>query len=436
MKKNFGRVAGSLLVLCAVAFLSGGGWTLLLSRDRSDSVYKNLEKFARVYDIVKKNYVKEPGDTELIDGSIRGMLEELDPHSVYLTKEDFGEMQADTRGEFGGLGIEIAKRDGVLTVVSPIEDTPAARAGLQSGDIIAKIEEKLTTKMSVIDAVRLMRGKPGTKINITVKRPNVEKLIPFTITRAVIQVQSVTHKVIENYGVIRVRQFLERSADELRAAIQKMKSEDNIRGLVIDLRNNPGGLLQQAIEISDLFLDEGLIVYTQGRERGRVSKSYASEKGTEPDYPVAVLVNGGSASASEIVAGALQDQKRGYVIGTRTFGKGSVQNVIPLEDGSGIKLTVALYYTPGGRQIQGAGIIPDEFVRAPNDPEELTRESDLPGHIVGAEEEDFKKRVEAARRRQKQRNIKNLDTEIEDIQLAAAIAYLKEATKTAQKQSK
>jgi len=390
------RVFFIVLALSLSAFFAGGTYTFLLSKDKNQDVYKSLEKFARVYDIVKKNYVKEPADQGLVDGSIRGMLEELDPHSVYLKKEDFEDMQADTKGEFGGLGIEISKKDGMLTVVSPIEDTPAFKAGIKAGDVISKIETQSTAKMSVMDAVRLMRGKPGTKVSIEIRRQGTPAPLNMTVARAVIQVRSVTYQVKDGFGVIKVRQFLERSSKEVKNALSKIQSEtgSEIKGVILDLRNNPGGLLQQAIEISDIWLKDGLIVYTQGRDEEKASKYYAMARGTEPTYPLALLLNGGSASASEIVAGALQDQKRAHVIGTNSFGKGSVQNVIPLDDGSGIKLTVALYYTPNGRQIQGAGIVPDEVVKGALDADELTKERDLPGHLVGTDEEKAKAQFE------------------------------------------
>lgn len=428
------RVFFIVFALSMSAFFTGGTYTFLLSKDRQKDVYKSIEKFTRVYDIVRKQYVKSPDDQLLVDGAIRGMLEELDPHSVYLRREDFEEMQADTRGEFGGLGIEIAKRDGMLTVISPIEDTPAFNAGIKSGDVIAKIEGQSTAKMSVIDAVKLMRGKPGTKVNIEIRRANTPDAINLSITRAVIQVRSVTHEIKDGFGIIKVRQFLERSSKEVKNAITKIQSESggSVRGLVLDLRNNPGGLLQQAIEISDIFLKEGLIVYTQGRDEEKVIKNFAMLRGTEPNYPVAVLVNGGSASASEIVAGALQDQKRARVFGTTSFGKGSVQHVIPLEDGSGLKLTVALYYTPAGRQIQGAGIVPDEVIKGPNDPEELPKERDLPGHLVGSEEEIAKQRDEKEKAARKSDSTAAADKKKdekaaaeEDPQLDRALAWLK-----------
>ncbi|TVQ80864.1 MAG: S41 family peptidase [Bradymonadales bacterium] len=374
----------SILGLSFVAFLSGGLWTYSWSNERVREAYRSLEKFARVYEIIKSQYVEEPDDSELVDGAIRGMLQSLDEHSVYLTAQDFKDMQEDTRGRFGGLGIEISMRNNQLTVVAPIEGTPAEKAGILSGDVIAFIEDQPTSKMTLIEAVKLMRGEPNSKVTIRIKREGVPDLIRMSLKRAIIQSRSVQAELKDNnIGVVRLRGFSERSSSELREAIRKFRNEirekesaSDLRALILDLRSNPGGLLQQAVEVSDVFLREGLIVYTQGRDKQRVSRSFANSSGTEPDYPMVVLINRGSASASEIVAGALQDQKRARVIGTKSFGKASVQHVIPLEDGSGIKLTVAHYYTPSGRQIQGEGIEPDQIVRGPfdRDPDEDSEE--------------------------------------------------------------
>lgn len=426
-------------------FMLGGVWTFLFSSDASKEVYKNLQIFAKVYDIVKRNYVEEPKDESMVQGAIRGMLDSLDPHSVYLSKEEFSEMQADTRGQFGGLGIEIAKRNGMLTVISPIEDTPAFAAGIKSGDIIARIGDQSTEKLSVFDAVKLMRGKPGSPVEIWIRREGHDSLLPFKIKRAIISVKSVTFKEVEGFPVVKIKQFLERSADEMKKALRTASEKGPIQGLVLDLRNNPGGLLQQAVEIADTFLSSGLIVYTQGRDKVQVDKKFAVSKGTEPNYPIVVLINGGSASASEIVAGALQDQKRATIMGVQSFGKGSVQNVIPLEDGSGIKLTVALYYTPNGRTIQGLGIAPDVVVKELEDPGIMLREKDLPGHLVGrdeqvdekksdltAEEEKDAKKLAAEKAAKKAQFDKLSPLEKEDFQLAKAIAFLKEKTKKAE----
>lgn len=418
-------------VLSLFAFLLGGTWTFLLSESSTREVYDKLRLFAKVYDLVKRQYVEEPKDETLVQGAIRGMLEGLDPHSAYMTKEEFAEMQSDSRGEFGGLGIEISKKNGFLTVITPMEDTPAFQAGIKPNDIIVKINDQTTDKMSIFDAVKLMRGKPGTVVEIWVKREGRDSLIPFKLKRAKINVKSVSSKVVDGFLVIKLKQFMEKSADEVRKILEEAHKKGEIKGLVLDLRNNPGGLLQQAVEISDLFLEKGLIVYTQGRDKVQTDKKFAVAKGTEPNYPLVVLINGGSASASEIVSGALQDQDppRAHIMGTQSFGKGSVQNVIPLEDGSGIKITIALYYTPKNRQIQGLGITPDEIV----EPLEEAfvggiREKDLPGHIVGVNE---KPDVKPAEETSKAKPGKKVDAskltplEKEDYQLAKAVDYLK-----------
>jgi len=428
MKKIFGAVT----TLSFVAFFMGGVWTYLLSNDVNREAYKSLQLFVRVYDLVKRQYVEPPKDDIIVQGAIKGMLESLDPHSVFMTKEEFAEMQADTKGQFGGLGIEIAKRNDMLTVISPIEDTPAFEAGIKSGDIIVKIGEQTTEKLSVFDAVKLMRGKAGTFIEISVRREGVDKLIPFKIKRAVINVKSVTSKMVEGYPVVKIKQFLEKSADEMKKSIRTFAKDKPIDGLILDLRNNPGGLLQQAVEVADFFLSEGMIVYTQGRDKSQTDKKFATSPGTQPNYPIVVLINGGSASASEIVAGALQDQKRSTTLGTQSFGKGSVQNVIPLEDGSGVKLTVALYYTPNGRTIQGLGITPEKIVEQLDQVDPSIKERDLPGHLIGKEEHRAKE-VEAANKKDlsnpKIDKSKLTALEKEDYQLAQAIALLKSLKK-------
>jgi carboxyl-terminal processing protease len=318
------------------------------------------------------------------------MLSSLDPHSAYLTPDLYKELQSDTQGRFGGLGIEITVKGGILTVVSPIEDTPAAKAGIQPGDQIFKIEEEFTKDMSLVDAVKKMRGPRGSKINLTIKREGVSDLIDVSLVRDVIRVQSVRSRNLEpGYGYIRLAQFQERSDRDMQRALEKMAAEKGgIKGLVLDLRNNPGGLLTQAVRVSDMFLESGLIVYTEGRIEAQKQKYFAQKEGTWNDFPIVVLVNGGSASASEIVAGALQDHRRAVVLGTKTFGKGSVQTILPLDDNSALRLTTARYFTPNGRSIQATGIVPDITVEnttgqekpdAPRRPS--LREENLPGHL-------------------------------------------------------
>jgi len=310
--------------------------------------YESLEAFSNILSIVRKNYVEDVETKNLVNGAINGMLSSLDPHSAYLTPDLYKELQSDTQGRFGGLGIEITVKGGILTVVSPIEDTPAAKAGIKPGDQIFKIEDEFTKDMSLVDAVKKMRGLKGTKINLTIKREGNTDLMEFTLMRDVIRVQSVRSRNLEpGYGYIRLAQFQERSDRDLQRALEKMAAEKGgINGLVLDLRNNPGGLLTQAVRVSDIFLDSGMIVYTEGRIDSQKQKYFAQKDGTWLDFPMVVLVNGGSASASEIVAGALQDHKRAVVLGTKTFGKGSVQTILPLDDNSALRLTTARYFTP------------------------------------------------------------------------------------------
>jgi carboxyl-terminal processing protease len=297
----------------------------------------------------------------------------------------------DTQGRFGGLGIEITVKNGVLTVVSPIEDTPAFKAGVKPGDMIFKIEDDFTKDMTLVDAVKKMRGPKGSKINLSIKREGISELINLSLTRDTIRVQSVRSRTLEpGYGYIRLAQFQERSDRDLQRALEKMAAEKGgLKGLVLDLRNNPGGLLTQAVRISDIFLDSGLIVYTDGRIESQKQKFFAQKDASSMDFPLVVLVNGGSASASEIVAGALQDHKRAVVLGTKTFGKGSVQTILPLDDSSALRLTTARYFTPNGRSIQATGIVPDITVEStPQQDGKLDerkrpslREENLPGHL-------------------------------------------------------
>jgi carboxyl-terminal processing protease len=324
--------------------------------------YQELQLFTDVLAIVQRSYVEEVPIKDLIYGAIEGMLASLDPHSGFMPPEIYKEMKVDTRGEFGGLGIEISLRDDVLTIVSPIEDTPASRAGLMAGDEILKIEDVYTKDLEIMKAVQLMRGAPGTEITITIMRSTFEKPQPFTLQREVIKVKSVKSKTLESgFGYVRLTQFQERSGEDLGKALDQLRKDNDgsLQGLILDLRNNPGGLLDQAVEVADQFLSSGLIVYTQGREADAQMEFSAQSSGTEPDYPIVVLINGGSASASEIVAGALQDHGRAVIMGIQSFGKGSVQTIIPMSDDSGLRLTTAKYYTPNGTSIQARGIVPD-----------------------------------------------------------------------------
>ena len=328
--------------------------------------YQSLKTFTDVLALVEKNYVEPVNIEELIEGAIKGMLLTLDPHSSYLNKDVYNELQVETEGQFGGLGIEITIKDGLLTVVSPIEDSPAAHAGVLPGDQILKIGEEFSKDLSLVDAVKKMRGPKGSPISISVHRQGARELLTFTIVRDVIKVKSVRYRMLEDgYGYVRLSQFQEGSATEFAKALEALsdtqKSKD-LKGLVIDLRNDPGGLLTQAIRVADLFLKEGIIVYTEGRLESQKQKYYAHNDGNEPVYPIVVMVNKGSASASEIVAGALQDHKRALIVGAQSFGKGSVQTILPMERGDALRLTTALYYTKSGRSIQAQGITPDVVV--------------------------------------------------------------------------
>ena len=386
MLKN--KITAFMLALLLLGFgLACVGQIPVAAADES-SAYQELQIFTDVLTIVQRSYVEEVPIKDLVYGAIDGMLASLDPHSGFMSPEIYKEMKVDTRGEFGGLGIEISLRNSLLTIVSPIEDTPASRAGLQAGDHILKIEDQFTKDMKIMEAVHLMRGAVGTEITITVMRPSFEKPQAFTLKREIIKVKSVKAKTLEKgFGYVRLVQFQERTGSDLAKALDELRQEnsENLQGLVLDLRNNPGGLLDQAIEVCDQFLADGLIVYTRGREADARMEFSAIRTGTEPDYPIVVLINGGSASASEIVAGALQDHDRAVIMGTQSFGKGSVQTIIPLSDDSGLRLTTAKYYTPNGTSIQARGIIPDIEVspieiKEVKDPSHF-REKDLKNHF-------------------------------------------------------
>ena len=351
------RFLPGFLLVCFLA-----GWPANCKGAETAETYKDLRLFSEILSIVQNNYVEEADSRELIYGAINGMLATLDPHSSFMSPDVYKEMQIDTRGEFGGIGIEITIRDEILTIVSPIEGTPAFRAGLEAGDQIVKIGEKSTKGMSLIEAVSLMRGYEGTKLTITIMREGLDKPRNYSLTRENMKIKSVRGKILEEgLGYVRVAQFQESTADDLHDFLARLKKENQgeLSGLILDLRNDPGGLLDQAVKVADTFLSKGLIVYTEGREEQSRMKFFATQAETESDYPMVVLINGGSASASEIVAGALQDHHRALIMGTQSFGKGSVQTIIPLEENMGLRLTTALYFTPSGKSIQAKGIAPD-----------------------------------------------------------------------------
>jgi carboxyl-terminal processing protease len=348
-----------------------------------------LKTFTEVFSRIKSDYVEAVDDKKLLEDAIGGMLAGLDPHSSYLDPQGYKEVRIGTEGQFGGLGIEVTMENGFVKVVAPIEDTPAAHAGLKSGDLIVRLDDKAVKGMSLAEAVKHMRGKPGSDITLTVVREGEAKPLKVTITRAVIKIQSVKSRLLEpDYGYLRVTQFQATTDTNLKAALNRLEKENNgkLKGIVLDLRNNPGGVLNAAVAVSDTFLREGIIVYTEGRVADSKLKFTATPSEALDGAPIVVLVNGGSASASEIVAGALQDNGRAIVMGTKTFGKGSVQTIMPMSNGAALKLTTARYFTPSGRSIQATGIEPDismdqaKLTRGEAESDRL-KEADLSGHL-------------------------------------------------------
>ena len=351
-----------------------------------------IRTFTEIFSKIKNDYVENINDKKLLENAIRGMLQGLDPHSAYLDKEAYRELQEGASGKFGGLGIEVGYEDGFVKVISPIDDTPAQRAGVKAGDLIIKLDGKSVKGISLMEAVKMMRGTPGSEIVLTILREGEEKPFNLPVVRAVITVKNIKAETIEpGFMYIRISNFQIHTVDDMRKSLKKLKNEntDNLKGLVLDLRNNPGGLLNAAVGVSDLFLNNGLIVYTEGRIKDSKLKFTAKPTEVFKNIPIIVLVNGGSASASEIVAGALQDHKRAIIMGERTFGKGSVQTILPMSDETALKLTTARYFTPSGRSIQASGIEPDMIVKNiqfnvtnSNDMDNgLIKEADLSGHL-------------------------------------------------------
>ena len=453
---NLYRVSAVLLLFCAL-FL-GNNLTPVpayASDENSEAAdsYEKLKTFSEILSLLEANYVEQVNTGDLIDGAIRGMLKTLDPHTSYLPPEAFKQMKVETSGRFGGLGIEITVRKGILTVVTPIEDTPAFKAGIKAGDRIIKIEDESTLDMTLSEAVERLRGKINTEVTITIFREGLEEPLVVTLVRANINVKSVKSKIYEgNIGYVRIRSFSKTTSRDLDKALEEFRTKQ-VKKLVLDLRNNPGGLLNQAVEVSDRFLKpENLIVYTQGRTEEQNMRFTTHDRVQRVAYPMIILVNGGSASASEIVAGALQDSSRAIILGTQTFGKGSVQTIIPLSDGSALRLTTARYYTPSGRVIQENGIIPDIIVEVPvissknneenaeNDEEtnkekvrmrKFLREKDLKKHLKGKKsfgEEEAKpvKKKKSEEEIKKEALLASLREDLEkDIQLKEAVALLK-----------
>jgi len=425
-KAIFGVIIGA--VFCVA--LAGAARTMAAAQGNND--YESIEMFTDVLSLVKKSYVEEVDTKKLIYGAINGMLASLDPHSAFMPPETYKEMKIETKGSFGGLGLEITIKDGMLTVISPIEDTPAFKAGIKASDHIIKIDDKFTKDLSIMDAVKRMRGAKGTKVTLTIMREGFDKPKEFQLVRDIIQVKSVKYKVLDaGYGYIRLAQFQEKTTEDLEKALDAVKSENGgtLNGLVLDLRNDPGGLLDQAVKVAEHFLDEGkLIVYTEGREKDSKMRFVSRGGNKEPNYPIVVLINSGSASASEIVAGALQDHKRAVIMGTQSFGKGSVQTIIPLSDNSGLRLTTARYFTPSGRSIQAKGITPDIVVERmelssaaeKKDPMHI-REKDLDNHF----EAESKMQKEEKEKKGDKPPVKTDEQVKNDYQLLRALDLLK-----------
>ena len=344
-----------------------------------NNLYEKIDLFGEVLENIKKDYVDDVDQAEIMDSAINGVLQSLDPYSAYMSPELFKEMQTDTRGEFGGLGIEIGMEAGVVKVISPIDDTPAAKAGIKAGDYIVKIGKEQVQGKSLLEAVKLMRGPVGTSIKLTVRRKNVKKPLEFSIIRKIIEVQSVSSEIIgnkKNLGYIRLKSFNENSDKQFLKSIKNFEKKKSIKGYVFDLRNNPGGLLTQAINITDFFLEDGEIVSTKGRKISETRKFFARKGDEVKGKPIIVLINNGSASASEIFAGALKDHKRAIILGENSYGKGSVQSIIPLRNGGGMRLTISKYYLPSGVSISEVGVTPDIFVEEDNDDFLINSETD------------------------------------------------------------
>ena len=358
-------------------FISFFYTTTVNSNTNNEELYKKIDLFAEVLEKIRKEYVDEVDQSELIDNSINGALQSLDPYSAYMSPELFDSLQTDTKGEFGGLGIEVGMEAGVVKVIAPIDDTPAAKAGIKAGDYIVKIDDIQVQGKSLVEAVKLMRGPVGSTIELTIRRKGVRKAINKIIKREIIEIKSVESKVLkEKVGYLRLKAFNDNSSKQLVERIKKIENKERPVGYILDLRNNPGGLLTQAIRVTDFFLDEGEIVSTRGRKAIENRRFFAKKGDKVKGKPLIVLINNGSASASEIVAGALKDHKRAIILGSNTYGKGSVQSIIPLNNGGGIRITISKYYLPSGDSISGVGISPDIFIDDDDDDFEINTKAD------------------------------------------------------------
>ena len=440
----------------AIALTIGLSAALLASRvtaeeknnDPSKLPLEDVQRFSIAISQIKNYYVKPVNDKSLFEDAIRGMLEGLDPHSSYLSEEDFKELRESTSGEFGGLGIEVTMEKGLIKVVSPIDDTPAAKAGIKPGDYIVRIEDKPVKDLTLREAVSMMRGKPGSELTITIFRKGETKPLHIKLARAIIHIQSVKSRLLDKvYGYVRISHFQSPTADDVIKAVENLKKDTKgeLKGLIIDLRNNPGGLLDSAVKISDTFIDndkkgkEEIIVYTKGRLEGSQMTAAATPGDILDNKPIIVLINEGSASGSEILAGALQDNKRAIIVGKKSFGKGSVQTILPLSKDTGVKLTTALYYTPSGRSIQAKGIDPDiiiediKFPKADADKLDLENlsEADLKGHLANGNEPDGSDKAEPKSGQAVDKEIETLEVKEkaskEDLSLMASDYQLFEA---------
>ena len=424
--KSAARFSLILAIGMALGISLSVGTSVLADRNANQATHatlplEELRALSEVFGRVKADYVEEVSDRELLEGAIRGMLTGLDPHSAYLNQEEFKELQVGTSGKFGGLGIEVSMEDGFVKVVAPIDDTPAMRAGVMAGDLIVRIDDTPVKGMALNDAVKMLRGEPGTAVTLTIMREGVQQPVILEITRAIIQVRSVRSEILEDgFGYLRITNFQSATGEDVRKAVSDLKrqGDGNLKGMILDLRNNPGGVLGAAVSVSDAFLNKGKVVYTEGRARDAVLDFNATPGDILNGSPMVVLVNGGSASASEIVAGALQDHQRAVIMGSPTFGKGSVQTIFPMSNDTAVKLTTARYFTPSGRSIQAEGIEPDIKV----EPLQVTRleangrrvkEADLSGHLSNG--------LDAEQRRQRE------EEKAEDEPLASRDYVLNEA---------
>jgi carboxyl-terminal processing protease len=388
------RSGWTIIVLCSLLLVFAGTVSADISQEQREKTYSQLEIFSNVLSILQENYVEEIDTQKAIDGAIQGLLLTLDPHSSYLKPEELKDLQEETSGSFSGIGIEITIKDGILTVVSPIEGTPADEAGIKANDLIVEIDGQKTKDMNSDEAIKRLRGSRGSKVKITIQREGENQLRPMTLVRDVIPIHSVKASFLTpGFAYFRITNFQSHTTRDFKKELLSLQKKENIRGLILDLRNNPGGLLNQAVSISDIFLQKGIIVSTKGRTEDQNMVFQAHNTADDAGMPIVILINEGSASASEIVAGAIQDHKRGVIVGTRSFGKGSVQTIIPLPDGAGLRMTTARYYTPANRSIQALGINPDVEVPAqepakddaPTNDETL-RETDLDNHIDARKE--------------------------------------------------